>query len=151
MAGIFFPITFIIIFFLFFLVLYFSNEYDFNLKVGETKKFEKYIVKFEDLKILTQKNYKTLTGYFEVSDIKNNKIENLQPEIRFYNQPSTITYEASIKTKISGDTYLTMSNLNNSEFYNIKFQKKPFMNLIWFSTILIAFGGFVRILGRRTK
>ena len=123
----------------------FSNEYDFNLKVGETKKFEKYIVKFEDLKILTQKNYKTLTGYFEVSDIKNNKIENLQPEIRFYNQPSTITYEASIKTKISGDTYLTMSNLNNSEFYNIKFQKKPFMGMIWFSVILIALGGLTRL------
>ena len=49
------------------------------------------------------------------------------------------------------DTYVTMSNISRSEFYNIKFQKKPFMNLIWFSTILIAFGGLVRALERKIK
>ena len=82
---------------------------------------------------------------------KNNSIEFLSPEIRIYNRPETITYEASIKSNILSDTYVTMSNISRSDFYNIKFQKKPFMNLIWFSTILIAFGGFIRILERRTK
>ena len=57
-----------------------------------------------------------------------------------------MTYEASIKSKFFLDTYVTMSNISKSDYYNIKFQKKPFMNLIWFSTILIAFGGFLRIL-----
>ena len=82
---------------------------------------------------------------------KNNSIEFLNPEIRIYDQPKTITYEASIKSNLLSDTYVTMSNISRSDFYNIKFQKKPFMNLIWFSTILIAFGGLIRMLGRRIK
>ena len=73
----------------------------------------------------------------------------MRPEIRIYDQPETITYEASIKSNILSDTYVTMSNISKSDFYNIKFQKKPFMNLIWFSTILIAFGGLIRILKRK--
>ena len=76
--------------------------------------------------------------------MKNNLVERLKPEIRVYNQPETITYEASIKSNLFGDTYVTMSNISRSEFFNIKFQKKPFMNLIWFSTILISLGGFLR-------
>ena len=82
---------------------------------------------------------------------KNNSVEFLNPEIRIYDQPKTITYEASIKSNLLSDTYVTMSNISRSDFYNIKFQKKPFMNLIWFSTILIAFGGLIKMLGRRVK
>ncbi len=86
-----------------------------------------------------------------VFNSKNNSIEFLDPEIRVYDQPRTITYEASIKSGALLDTHVTMSNISKSDSYNIKFQKKPFMNLIWFSTILIAFGGFIRILARRVK
>ena len=69
----------------------------------------------------------------------------LYPEIRIYRQPETLTYESSIKSKLSHDLYLTMSNINQSEFYNIKFQKKPFMLWIWMSAVLISIGGLVRI------
>ena len=73
----------------------------------------------------------------------------MKPEIRIYNSPETITYEASIKSSILEDTYVTMSNISRSEFYNIKFQKKPFMNLIWFSTILIVIGGVLRMIDKK--
>ena len=62
-----------------------------------------------------------------------------------------ITYEASIKSNIFSDTYVTMSNISRSEYYNIKFQKKPFMNLIWFSTILIVLGGFFRMVNKKKE
>ena len=75
----------------------------------------------------------------------------MKPEIRIYDQPQTITYEASIKSNILADTYVTMSNISRSEFYNIKLQKKPFMNLIWFSTLLIAFGVVIRMLEKRKR
>jgi len=38
-----------------------------------------------------------------------------------------------------------MSNIDRSEYYNIKFQKKPLMIWIWISVIMIAFGGFLRL------
>ena len=74
-----------------------------------------------------------------------NKSEILKPEIRIYNQPETLTYEASIKSNLFSDTYVTMSNVSGSDFYNIKFQNKPFMNLILFSFILMSFGGLIRV------
>ena len=63
-----------------------------------------------------------------------------------YNQHEIITYEASINTKLFSDTYLTMSNISNSDIFNIKFQKKPFMNFIWFSVLLISLGGILQFL-----
>ena len=57
-----------------------------------------------------------------------------------------LTYEeASIKTNFIKDYYLTMSNVDRSEYYNIKFQKKPFMLWIWISVIMVSLGGFLRL------
>ncbi len=129
----------------------FSIEHDFNIKIGEKKKLENFEITLEDLKVYPEKNYKKFVGNLIVFYNKNNSVEFLNPEIRIYDQPKTITYEASIKSNLLSDTYVTMSNISRSDFYNIKFQKKPFMNLIWFSTILIAFGGLIKMLGRRVK
>ncbi len=38
-----------------------------------------------------------------------------------------------------------MSNISRSDYYNIKFQEKPFMIWIWFSAIMISIGGFIRM------
>jgi cytochrome c-type biogenesis protein CcmF len=38
-----------------------------------------------------------------------------------------------------------MSNIDRSDYYNIKFQKKPLMIWIWISAIMIALGGFLRL------
>jgi len=123
----------------------FSIDYDFNLKVGEKKNFKDYIINFQSIEVNNKQNYKAIVGIFDVINLKTNKKENLTPEIRIYDKPKTLTYEASIKTKINHDLYLTMSNLNRSEYYNIKFQKKPFMLCIWLSAFIIAFGGFLRL------
>ena len=124
----------------------FSIEKDFNLKQGEKKIFEKYSVNFKMLKLEERENYKAVIGIFDIQNLKNSKIETLEPEIRIYSKPQTLTYEASIKTKLNHDLYLTMSNVNRSDFYNIKFQEKPFMIWIWLSALLITIGGFIRVL-----
>ena len=75
--------------------------------------------------------------------------ENLKPEIRIYDKPVTMTYEASIKSGFFSDTYLTMSNIAETDIFNIKFQKKPFMNFIWLSVILISLGGLMNFFNRK--
>ena len=121
----------------------FSLEMDFNLKVGEIKKTNNYEINFEDIKIKDSKNYQAVIGKFKLTNLKNNSVEYLDPEIRIYSNPETLTYEAAIKTKITSDLYLTMSNVSRSDYYNIKFQNKPFMIWIWFSALMIASGGFM--------
>ena len=123
----------------------FSVEHDFNLKVGEIKKIDNHEINFKFINTKQNQNYQAIVGTFIIKNMKNKSIDSLNPEIRIYSHPETLTYEASIKTSVSHDLYLTMSNISRSDFFNIKFQNKPFMIWIWISSFLIASGGFIRI------
>ena len=108
-----------------------------------------YVIKFKNLETLSKNNYQSVVGYFEIQNKNKLVLENLTPEIRIYNKPEIITYEASINSKFFSDTYLTMSNISNTDIFNIKFQKKPFMNFIWLSVLLISVGGVLNFFSRK--
>ena len=129
----------------------FSVENNFNLKLGETKKTDYYTIKFVNLEEKSIKNYKSIIGYFNVSNKKNFTSKELRPEIRVYDKPFTITYEASINSNLFSDTYLTMSNISDTDVFNIKFQVKPFMNLIWLSVLLLSLGGVLNFFKRKKR
>ena len=129
----------------------FSTENNFNIRTGEEKDTKDYIIKFEKLTTMSTTNYKSIVGNFKIISKKKLNTKNLKPEIRFYNQPQTITYEASIRSNFFSDTYLTMSNISDTDIFNIKFEKKPFMNFIWFSVLLISFGGLLNFFNRKTQ
>ncbi len=124
----------------------FSIEKDFNLKLGEIKKIDNYRFVLKDLELNNQNNYKAIIGKLQVKNIITNEERTLKPEIRIYDNPQTLTYEASIQTNFFKDHYLTMSNIDRSEYYNIKFQEKPLMIWIWISVLMISFGGFLSLL-----
>ena len=46
------------------------------------------------------KNYKSIVGYFNITEKKSLKTKELKPEIRVYDKPFTITYEASINSNL---------------------------------------------------
>ena len=129
----------------------FSLEKDFNLKLGESQKFENYSIKFNNLQLKEYKNYKAVIGDFKIINLNNSSEQLLKPEIRIYENPNTLTYEASIRSGLMKDYYITMSNIDRSDFYNIKFQKKPFMLWIWLSVIFISIGGFLRLFKNANK
>ena len=124
----------------------FSIEKDFNLKLGETKIIDNYRFVLKDLELDKKKNYKAIIGNLQVRNILTNEDRTLKPEIRIYDNPQTLTYEASIQTNFFKDHYLTMSNIDRSEYYNIKFQEKPLMIWIWISVIMLSVGGFLSLL-----
>ena len=78
-----------------------------------------------------------------------NSQEQLEPELRVYNQPNIITSEADIKTSFLTDKFITMNTVQNEEYFNIRYQVKPFMMWIWISVILISFGGTVSLFKRK--
>ena len=121
----------------------FSIEKDFNLKLGETKKIGNFQFILQDLELRQQGNYKAVVGNLKVSNLITNQERNLKPEIRIYDNPKTLTYEASIQSNFFRDYYLTMSNIDRSDYYNIKFQEKPLMIWIWISVVMLSIGGFL--------
>ncbi len=125
----------------------FSSEVITNLKVGDTFKNKKFEIKFNGLKKFEEKNYISFKGYFLIKE--NSSRENLEPELRVYNQPNIITSEADIKTTFLSDKFITMNTVQNEEYFNIRYQKKPFMLWIWISVVLISFGGVISLFKNR--
>ena len=120
----------------------FSTEIITNLKIGETFRSEKFNISFEKIEQQNKQNFKSITGKFNIKNF-NGTNEVLNPELRIYNQPNIVTSEADIKTNIFTDKFMTMNLVQNQEYFNIRYQVKPFMIWIWISVMLISFGGIV--------
>ena len=122
----------------------FSTEIITNLKVGETFKSEKFTINFEDIDQIDEKNFQAIIGKFNIRYLDEpNDIFN--PELRIYNQPNIITSEADIKTNLLSDKFITMNYVQNQEYFNIRYQVKPFMIWIWISVLFISFAGILSI------
>jgi cytochrome c-type biogenesis protein CcmF len=120
----------------------FSTEIITNLKVGETFENAKAKIIFESISKNEKKNYSSIVAKFTVQDVEG-KLENLTPELRIYNQPNIVTSEADIKTTLLSDKFMVINIVQNQEFFNVRYQVKPFMLWIWISVILISTGGLI--------
>ena len=119
----------------------FAKEFSSNMKVGDEREFINKIIKFENLIIVEEKNYKSLIANFNISDNKGSI--NLSPEVRIYNQPKTLTSEADISSTFYSDNFLVFNVIKDDGYYNVRYQFKPLMMWIWFSIILISAGGIL--------
>jgi cytochrome c-type biogenesis protein CcmF len=119
-----------------------------NLKFGESYQSEKFLITFTDLDQITKNNYTSFIGNFSIKD-SNNTLDILKPELRIYNQPNIITSEADIKSSLLSDKFITMNTVQNEEYFNVRYQVKPFMVWIWISVLLIALGGLISLLKKK--
>tara|TARA_A100000164_G_scaffold163949_1_gene145460 strand:- start:771 stop:1793 length:1023 start_codon:yes stop_codon:yes gene_type:complete len=120
----------------------FSSEIITNLKVGEILETSNTKITFNDINQKNEKNYKSIIGSF-IIETKNEKVEKFKPELRIYNQPIIITSEADIKTTLLTDKFMTINVVQNQDYFNVRYQVKPFMIWIWLSVILISLGGII--------
>ena len=125
----------------------FSSEIITNLKVGETFTSSKTKIVFKSINQKQEKNYKSIIANFSIENI-NQKIEDLSPELRIYNQPNIVTSEADIKTTLLSDKFIVINIVQNQDYFNVRYQVKPFMLWIWISVILISFGGLLSFFKR---
>ncbi len=127
---------------------FYSKEIIINLKVGETFQSENFKINFENIEQKEEKNFKVIIGKFNIKNV-NGDIDVLKPELRIYNQPNIVTSEADIKTNLLTDKFITMNLVQNQNYFNIRYQIKPFMIWIWLSVLLIGFGGIVSLIKKR--
>jgi cytochrome c-type biogenesis protein CcmF len=128
----------------------FSTEFITNIKVGEKYDFKYGSIYFEKINNFKKQNYLSVVGTFRIQDDNNSEIY-LKPELRIFNQPAITTSEADIKTSFYSDKFLVMNLVKGSDFYNIRYQTKPFMMWIWLSALLLATGGLVNFFYKKKK
>jgi len=125
-----------------------SSEIITNIKVGEKYKSSKGEIFFKKTEEKKESNFNTIIAYFEIKG-ENGKIIELKPEIRIYNQPVIITSEADIKTTLLEDKFLVMNLVKGNEYFNIRYQVKPFMIWIWISVLLLSLGGLMSLIKKK--
>jgi len=125
-----------------------SSEIITNIKIGEKYSYNNGEIFFKNIEEIKESNFNSIIAYFEIKD-ENGKIVELKPEIRVYNQPIIITSEADIKTTLLEDKFLVMNLVKGSEYFNIRYQVKPFMVWIWISVLLLTLGGLMSLFKNR--
>jgi len=128
----------------------FSTEIITNLKVGETYETERFKINFQNLNQKKEKNFQAIIGQFKIEDDKGST-DILNPELRIYNQPNIVTSEADIKTNLFSDKFMTMNLVQNKEYFNIRYQNKPFMIWIWFSVLLMSSAGLLSFFKKKNE
>jgi cytochrome c-type biogenesis protein CcmF len=126
----------------------FSSELITNLKVNETFETDKFKISFESIEQKNKQNFKSIIGKFTIEEFGED-IDVMQPELRIYNQPNIITSEADIKINLFYDKFMTMNYVQNEDYFNIRYQFKPFMFWIWLSTIMLSFSGLLSFIQRK--
>jgi cytochrome c-type biogenesis protein CcmF len=120
----------------------FSSEIITNLRVGEIFENSKTKIIFESISQKKEKNYKSIIAEFKIENSEGIN-ENLTPELRIYNKPNIVTSEADIKTTLISDKFIVINIVQNQDYFNVRYQVKPFMLWIWLSVLLISFGGLI--------
>ena len=126
----------------------FSTETITNLKVGEIYRTDQVKINFESVDQKNKKNFQSIIGKFKIESI-NGKVVVLNPELRIYNQPNIVTSEADIKISLFSDRFITMNLVQNQDYFNIRYQIKPYMVWIWISVLLICCGGLISLFRKK--
>ena len=124
-----------------------SSEIITNIKIGERYDYNKGEIFFKKTEERKESNFNSIIATFEIKDKIGKTIE-LKPEIRIYNQPIIITSEADIRTTLLEDKFLVMNLVKGNEYFNIRYQVKPFMVWIWISVLLLSLGGLMSLFKR---
>ena len=125
-----------------------SSEVITNMKIGEKFKFGKEEIFFKKIEERRESNFNSIVAFFEIKDLEGNVVE-LEPEIRVYNQPLMVTSEADIKTTLLEDKFIVMNLVKGNEYFNVRYQSKPFMVWIWISVFLLGLGGTIGLFKTR--
>ena len=126
-----------------------SSEIITNLKVGESYENSKIKITLEEITQRDKKNYNSVVANFKIVS-SNGKINKMSPELRIYNQPNIVTSEADIKTTLMKDKFIVINLVQNQEYFNVRYQDKPFMLWIWISVLLLSMGGILSFIYKRT-
>jgi cytochrome c-type biogenesis protein CcmF len=72
----------------------------------------------------------------------------LGPQARMFSAPPTPTSESAIRTFWDGQLYVALGAGDDQGRWQLRLWWKPFVTLIWAGGAMVAFGGFLSLLGR---
>ena len=118
---------------------------------GQTVRVAGFSVKYNGAQPVTGPNYTAVRAELEIRRGDGEPFF-MYPESRLFSTPPQPTSEAAIRTLWDGQLYLAVGDPtdqdNQSGRRQLRLWWKPMVTLIWFGGFLIAFGGFLALVGR---
>ena len=122
----------------------YQKEYSFNIKIGEEITLGNQLLKFDNIKIIDEKNYQSLKALFS---LENNEriISYIKPGKNYYPVSKIITTEAGIYHDWFKDIYITLGNESNNLWF-VRVYINPLVSLIWIGVLIMIFTSMIAVI-----
>jgi cytochrome c-type biogenesis protein CcmF len=125
----------------------FTKETLVAARPGETQHVGPYAVRLDDVEPVAGQNWTAIEG--TVSVRRGDGAESImKPQARMFPTPPTETSEAAIKTVLDGQLYVVIGKQDEQGRWQLRLWWKPLVTLIWLGGAMVAFGGFLALVGR---
>ncbi|WP_299016239.1 heme lyase CcmF/NrfE family subunit [uncultured Photobacterium sp.] len=132
------------------LVSNYDLERDVRLAPGQSVNVEGYDFNFAGLRDADGPNYDGYIADFHIT--RNGKfVTMLHAEKRFYTVAGSMMTEAAIDSGVTRDLYVAMGEKLGDGAWAVRIYYKPFVNWIWFGSVLMALGGAFAISDKRYR
>ena len=116
-------------------------------RIGESHRVGPYSVRLDEVTPVAGPNYTAIEGTV-VAQRGDGAPFTLHPQTRNFPSPQTETNEAAITTVADGQLYVVVGRPDDDGRWQLRLWWKPFVTLIWAGGALVAFGGFLSLIGR---
>ena len=125
-----------------------SSERLAAMRVGDEAKVAGWSVTLKNVRPVAGDNWVAIEG--EVFARNGDFSATMAPQARQFFQPSQQTSEAALLTRWNGQLYVVLAPVDSDNFdrWQIRLWWKPFVTFIWLGAGIIAFGGFLALIGR---
>ena len=125
-------------------------EKDVDMALGDTTEVSGWVFTFRGVKEVQGPNYTAMQGLVELS--RNGKVvEQLHPEKRIYRVQTMPMTEAAIRTRLTGDIYVSLGQPSKGDAWVVRVYYKPFVTWIWGGCVFMALGGLLAATDRRYR
>ena len=125
-------------------------ERDVNMAPGDTTSIAGYTFTFQGVRDVPGPNYQAAQGLVTVTR-NGREIAQMRPEKRIYRVQTMPMTEAAIRSRPTGDLYVSLGNATERGAWVVRIYHKPFVTWIWGGCLLMAFGGLVAASDRRYR
>jgi cytochrome c-type biogenesis protein CcmF len=126
----------------------FNKETLAALRPGQTATVGPYQIHFDGVAPVAGPNWTAMEAHLTARRHGTGSPILLSPQARMFSAPPTPTTEAAIRTFLDGQLYTNVGQSDDMGRWQIRLWWKPMVTLIWLGGAMIAFGGFLSLLGR---
>ena len=128
----------------------FSAEKEMAVRLGESIELSGYSFKLQNVSGVKGPNYDAVRGHVYVTR-NSEPVTVLYPEKRVYTVQRNPMTEASIQSSVFRDLYVALGEAVSESEWGLRVYYRPFVQWIWFGTLLMAVGGILGAMDKRYR